>query len=350
MTESTIEPKTRHPLLPVLVTAAVMLVGLNVVIAALSYRLPYRMKLDAISKAPSPNLLFVGNSLLDHHLDENALVEAANAKGAHFVPLNAALGASEPPEQRLLFQYAEQKHPGITTLVVGFYDFQLTADKHFDADDLSGNRMVGIDHRFPTPEVVQAYSFNARNRAELALMRAVPMAANRASAWKNVELLRRSMASIGMPTVATNSMGRVDDFSTLEAGSAQIFDAQAQAFLANPRHFNASYEAIFAQARKANMRVVLMVMPMSPTHLASYYVRRPWSQYLQALNQLAATDDIQVIDASRWFPYENDFADHLHMKMEVAHAFSVRLGTELPDMLEAAANESKQTQTAQTIR
>lgn len=338
MSEAMIQPKIRHPLLPVLVTAAGMLVALNVAIAALSHRLPYRLKLDAISKAPSPNLLFVGNSLLDHHLDENALVGAATAKGSHFVSLNAALGASEPPEQRLLFQYAEQQHPEITTLVVGFYDFQLTADKHFDAGDLSGNRMVGIDHRFPVPEVVQAYSFDARNQAELALMRAVPMAANRASAWKNVELLRRSMASIGMPTVATNSMGRVEDFSALEAGSAQIFDAQAQAFLADPRHFNASYEAIFAQARKANMRVVLVAMPMSPTHLATYYARPLWSQYLQAFNQLAATDNIQVIDASRWFPGENDFADHLHMTMEAAHVFSLRLGSELPNMIQAAAN------------
>jgi hypothetical protein len=326
----TSQTEPRHPLLPVVISAAVALVALNMAMAALNHRLPYRLKLDAIAKAQDRNLLFVGNSLLDHHLDEGALAKAAAEHGVRYAPLNSALGASEPPEQRLLFHYAEEKHPGITTLVVGFFDFQLTEADHSRVADLTGNRMIGIDHRFSAAEAAQAYGFNARNRAVLALLRALPMAANRATAWKYVELLRRSMASIGMPAVATNSMGRVDDFSALEAGTSQIFDARAQEFLAHPDHFNASYEAIFTEAHKAGMNVTIVVMPMSPSHLAGFYARPLWGQYLQAVERLAAAHHVRLIDASQWMPEQNDFVDHLHMTQEAAHEFSVRLGTELP--------------------
>lgn len=320
----------KHTLLPVTLAAIAMLAGLNVGMAALNHRLPYHLKLEAIRAAHEPNLLFVGNSLLDHHLDEGALADTAAERGAHFVSLNSALGASEPPEQRLLADYAFEQHPGISTLVVGFYDFQLTAGDHSHVADLKGNRMVGIDHRFSEAEVVDAYGFGAADRAELALTRAFPMAANRATAWKYVELLRRSMASFGMPKVATNSMGRVDDFAALEAGSTQLFDAQAEAFLADPERFNASYEAIFAQARRAKMDVAIVAMPMSPYHLAQFYARPLWGQYRNALEQLAAKRGIRVIDASRWLLAEGDFVDHLHLTQEAAREFSARLGKELP--------------------
>jgi hypothetical protein len=316
-----------------MLAVVVVLAVLNMGMALLNHRLPYHKKLEAIRTARQANLLFVGNSLLDHHVDEGALAESAAKRDIQFVPLNSALGASEPPEQRLLFDYATEKHPGISTLVVGFYDFQLTVSDHSRVVDLTGNRMVGIDPRFPVAEVARAYDFGARDRAELVLVRALPMAANRANAWKYVELLRRSMASIGMPGSATNSMGRVDDFTALEAGSSQRFDAQAHAFLDSSRRFNASYEAIFAQAQKARMNVVIVAMPMSPSHLTAYYARPLWGQYLQALSWLAEERGIRLIDASRWLPAEDKFADHLHMTQEAVKEFSVRLGDELPQVL-----------------
>jgi hypothetical protein len=309
--------------------SALMLAGLNLGMASLTKRLPYHLKLESIRTSVDPNLLFVGNSLLDHHVDATALTASAAEGGVEFHPLNSALGASEPPEQRLLFQYAVEEHRGISTLVVGFYDFQLTEPDHTQVDDLKGNRMVGIDRRFPFKEVVAAYNFNSAGQAQLALDRALPMAANRASAWKEVELMRRSMAAIGMPAVATNSMGRVEDFAALEAGSAQLFDSKAQKFLANPLKFNSSFEAIFSEAHDRGMHVVLVAMPMSPAHWDAYYARPLWAQYLGAVDKLAATRGIRVIDASRWFTAQSDFVDHLHMTQEAAHTFSARLGREL---------------------
>jgi hypothetical protein len=318
---------TIRPLLPPLLTATLLLTALNLMIGAWSHRLPYYKKLEAIRTAQDPNLLFVGNSLLDGHLDEDALVQAARC--AHFRPLNTALGASQAPEQQLLFDYAVQNHSGVRTLVLGIFDFQLTAQEHSRLTDLIGNRMVGIDRRFPVSEVIAVYGFDRLDRLELQVMRRLPMAANRANAWKYVELLRRSMGAMGMPHAATNSMGRVDDFAALESGSVEIFDAQARTFLEHPDHFNSSYESILGRAHDAGMNVVIVAMPMSPSHCDIFYARPLWRQYRMALTALAGQRGVKVIDASNWMHSERDFDDHLHMTQEAAHDFSVRLGSEL---------------------
>src|ERR1019366_4650123 len=185
------------------------------------------------------DLLFLGNSLLDQHLDENAFVQAAQR--ARFRPINAALAATQSPEQQLLFEYAVRSHAGIRTLVVGILDSQLTGEDHSRVVDLIGNRMVGVDRRFPVSEVQGVYGFSALDCAELEVLRTFPMAANRANAWKQVELLRRSMESMGMPQTAVNSMGRADDFAAaMEFAQIDTLDAQARSFLDHRDKFNAS--------------------------------------------------------------------------------------------------------------
>ena len=108
---------TSRPLLPALLTAALTLGAMNLAIGAWSHGLKYVHKLETIRTAHNPNLLIVGNSLLDGHLDEAALAQMASQNGIGFIPVNAAMGASLPPEHLLLFDYAVQNHPGIHTLV-----------------------------------------------------------------------------------------------------------------------------------------------------------------------------------------------------------------------------------------
>jgi hypothetical protein len=175
---------TMRPLLPALVTGILVLATANTLSGAWSHRLPYFHLLERVRTAQNPNLLFVGNSLLAGHLDEPALVQSADSAG--YRPLNSALGASHSPEQELLFDYAVQNHPHIHTVVVGFFDFQLTAPDHTKISDLTGNRMVGIDQRFPVSEVASVYGFGTLDRIELEAMRKLPLAANRANVWKYV--------------------------------------------------------------------------------------------------------------------------------------------------------------------
>ena len=319
---------TMRSLLSALLTSALVLTALNVLIGVWSHKLPYYQKLEFIRNSHEPDLLFLGNSLLDQHLDENAFVQAAQR--ARFRPINAALAATQSPEQQLLFEYAVRSHAGIRTLVVGILDSQLTGEDHSRVVDLIGNRMVGVDRRFPVSEVQGVYGFSTLDCAELEALRAFPVAANRANAWRQVELLRRSMESMGMPQTAANSMGRADDFAeAMEFAQIDTLDAQARSFLNHRDRFNASYESIFSQARRTEMKVVIVLMPISPAHRALFYDRPLWRQYFAALEDLAFRRGIQFIDASQWMLLQQDFSDHLHMTPLTAHNFSVRLGAEL---------------------
>jgi hypothetical protein len=317
---------TKRPLLLPLLTSLLLLIALNLLIGAWSHRLPYYRTLEAIRAAQNPNLVFIGNSLLVNRIDEAALVQAA--PGANFRPLNSALSASKPPEHLLLFNYALRIHPSIRTVVVGIFDFQLTVPDRTQIADLTGNRIMATDSRFPLSEVASAYGFSPVGRMEFEAMRALPLVANRANAWKFVELLRRSMDSMGMPHTATNSMGRVNDFADLEPYSVEGFETEAASFLQHPDRFNSSYESILSQASKAGVDVIVLVMPISPHHRNRFYARPIWSQYLQAVNCLAGRRGIRVIDASTWVP-DQGFEDNLHMTTEAAHLFSIRLGSEL---------------------
>ena len=319
----------RHPLSMFVMTCLIVLVAGNAWIGSWSSRLPYRRKLAEIARAGNPNLLFVGNSLLDGHTDEADLELAAYQRGMILRSLNAALGATQPPEQELLFKDAIQSHPSLRMLVIGAYDLQLTSEPQTRVDDLVGNRMVGIDSRFSMQEVRNAYSFDQGQQLAVELLRTFPLAANRGSAWRDVEVLRRRMGQIGMPHLATNSMGRVSDFDALEGGSVEEFDAQIERFLRSNRRFNSSYRAILQEAHDRDMGVVILIMPMSPYHRQTYYSRSSWRTYLEALRQMAAREHVSVIDASGWIPDQDGFVDHLHLAPGAVGPFSTMLGNAL---------------------
>jgi hypothetical protein len=309
-----------------------LLVAINAAMGIWSHRLPFRIKLEQIRASHDANIVFVGNSLLDGRIDHDILARTAKSRCASLNSVNAALGAVDPPEQRLLFNYARRLNPGIRTVVVGFFDFQLTASDNSRAVDLIGNRLVGVDRRFSAREVASAYNFGLVDRATMEILRWSPMAAYRGSAWKEVELLRRSMGTMGMPAVATNSMGRVSDFAGLEAADTQAFDKHAADFLDNLNQFNRSYEWIFDQAARSHTRVVLLLMPMSPYHRSAFYSRPAWPKYLAAIESLAAQRGYGVIDASEWIPNDDDFADHLHMTINASKGFTARVGSALTAM------------------
>jgi hypothetical protein len=325
-----------RPRLTILLTSVLLLTGVNLLVDAWSHRLFYYKKLEAIRLAQNPNLLFLGNSLLDHGVDELALLQAA--RDGSLKPLDGALGGTRPPEHRLLFEYAVRTHPGIRTLVVGIYDFQITESDRTEIADLNGNRMVGVERRFPLSEVASDYGFGPLDQLELEALRWLPLVANRDNAWQYVDRmrglrcvmqLRQSMESMGMLPASTNSVGSAYGLPALESANLSEFDTNARAFIEHPDHFNTSYESIFNQAHGAGMKVVIVVMPMSPYHRATFYVRPLWRSYVSLLADLAARRNIRFIDGSDWAPLPEDFGDHVHMNSQGIHNFSIHMGDEL---------------------
>jgi hypothetical protein len=308
-----------------ILTVVTLLVSVNVAMSIWSHRLVCVRRIGEIQQSRDANLLLLGNSLMDGHVDQATLTRAATEDGVSAVALNAALSATQEPEQRLLFDFALRTPNHVHVVVVGAFDFQLTRPDDSKPVDLTGNRMAAIDRRIPMGDVDAAYSFGMLDHMEILALRALPMAANRTSVWKYVELVRRKMGENGMSHEETNSMGRVNDFSALEASSGSAFDKQAYAFVQNPNYFNGSYEYIFNKAQSLRIAPVIMIMPMSPYHRSVFYSRQSWQIYKAALLALSHRRGIMVIDASGWLTRSNDFEDNLHMSKEGVKEFSILL-------------------------
>ena len=311
---------------------ALFLLAANLLMTRWSARLPYREKLEDIRLAQAPNILFIGNSLLDGRVDATALKQGSGTPAVSLRPLNAALGGTEPHTQALLMDYSVRSHPELQTLVIGFFDFQLTAEDRVTPADLTGNAAVAIDPRFPLSEVDAVYHFTPLEDLQLRFLRAAPMVAYRKNAWKYVEILRRRMEQMGMPHEATNSNGRAADFSSLEAGTPAHFDDEVAESLQAPQPFNASYERIFAEGASRHLHVVMVAMPMSPEHRSTYYARPSWNAYWKLTRQRLQQRGFEVIDASDWMPSSTQFVDSLHMSPAAATEFSYRLGQQLQDL------------------
>lgn len=322
----------RRPLFFLALTAVAVFVAMNLFFASRTARQHYYQKLEEIRTFQNLKLLLVGNSLLTD-LQTDALDKSAARAGLKVVSMNSALAGLLPPEQWLLFHYAMQQHPGIRTLVVGLYDFQLTEPDTTEVSDFIYERMMVFDPRFPLGEVAAAYGFGPRQTLEMRLMRALPMLVFQGNEQGHVENLRNHMQQMGMQQPLDPG-----DPDQLEATAPQEFDSQAKAFLQNPHQFNPSFESIFREARTAHMRIVLVIMPMSPLHRSTFYARPDWPLYISAMRAMALRRGFQMdwIDASGWEPNQSDFVDHVHMSRTGMNDFTIRLGTELARVLSSA--------------
>jgi lysophospholipase L1-like esterase len=89
---------------------------------------------------------------------------------------------------------------------------------------------------------------------------------------------------------------------------------------------NAAILEIIREAQERHLRVVLVLMPLPPRHVQTFYETAAWEEYQLHLRELLAKQNVAVVDASRWFPDANKFGDALHLNEEGAKEFSQRLG------------------------
>jgi hypothetical protein len=308
---------------------------LNLLTSIWARRLIYFKKLETIRLAQNPNLVMVGDSMTEEILPESL---AKGAARADLRPLNAALGGTEAPEHQLLFEYAARTYPAIHTVVIGIFDFQLTAPVSRSVRDLVGNRMLGFDSRFPRPEVAAVYGLTWQEMAEIDAIRAVPLVANRGNFVKYIDILhdsqsfvsmRRYLNEFGLLPAGVPVATKPQDFAVSEAATPEIFDSEARFFTDHPDHFSRNYEAIFSQAHRAGMNVIIVLMPVSPLHRSVFYDRPRWTNYVNALTDLAKRRGIRIVNAIGWISSPEDFQDHVHMTPEAARRFAFRLGDEL---------------------
>jgi hypothetical protein len=313
---------SKYRLLSMLCVLAIALVALNATVAVLTRNsLPRRVMAHA-RRAKDASVIAIGNSLIAAGFDESAF-DAGLGVEKERGSVNVGLGASSPVEQLLLFRYARSHGMQPRILVYGFYDQQLTDPLKFATRDFIGNRDMLY---YVEPEYgLRFYQLSWRDRAEFELMRHFPMMADRSAIWAKVELLRRELGQTGMPVEQVNRFGRAGDFTLLESSDTAEFVRKCEA--GTQEDLIGAIRELIGQATGAGIKVVFVEMPMHPSHLQFFYDTPAWEQYCTHLRALLEAQQVTLIDASRWMPGEQMFADRLHLTEAAAAQFSERLGT-----------------------
>jgi hypothetical protein len=328
--------KGRSKLLAPLSVALGIFVLINLAMERWHHRLPTSIKLAKVESPSSATVLIVGNSLLDSYVDSQLFSKISRDDGEDLEEVDAALQGSPPPIHYLLFRRAESTHP-VKTVVIGFMDFQLTAPTREHAIDILGSSVVAFDRRIPAAEVINAFGFDSLDQLEFNTIRDIPTIAYRQNAWKYVEILRRKLSAVGMPP-------EKETFAELEWSNLESYDLEAQTFAANPTHLNRPMELLLKDCRDHGYRVILILMPLSPDHLAKFYSRASWVAYKNALECFAEANGLQFVDGTSWFIRPQDFQDKVHL----AEQPNLRLTEHIADVVNLANNrEGKRRQASQ---
>ncbi len=194
----------------------------NVVVSYLTRNSLPRRVLARASTSGNSQVLALGNSLIAAGFDENSFddgMKLPRLTGA----VNLGLGASLPVEHLLILRAALRANAQPRILVYGFYDLQLTAPVNLSTDELFGNHAMLY---YVEPKFGERYFHQSlHDRVEFAIMRRIPMAAERGAIWAKIERFRRKLAEQGLGKEATNRFGNVTDFSLLEAPEIARFSS-----------------------------------------------------------------------------------------------------------------------------
>jgi len=155
----------------------------------------------------------------------------------------------------------------------------------------------------------------------------VPYLTERGQIWSKVERARRRFSEYGKTTqAATNTFGRAGDFVALEASSEKQFAADCAGAVARNVPLSPPVAALIADAKRSGSRVMVVAMPLSPTHKTRFCSSPQWLAYRAHVESLVKTAGGEFVVASDWVPDADDFADNLHLNEAGAVVYSTRIG------------------------
>src|SRR5215467_2357165 len=328
-------PVTLRQFAATLVVCCAILAAANLAVERLTARTVSRRLLAETRGASNAQIIALGNSLMRSGFvaDTFTAADSPNAKPTAF---NLALGASTPVEQLLLLRDGLRSFTKPRLLLYGFYDFQLTDPVSFSNADIIGNHDILY---YQEPEFARAYfSMSRYEGAAFEINRRAPLLAERGAVWGKVELLRRRLGQQGMPRQESNEFGRAADFTLLEARNREDFDEHCRQ--AEGSGLNEPVREIIREAQQRGMKVVFVLMPLTPRHLHTFYDSAGWSAYQRHIRKLLLQQDTAYLDASRWIREPSRFGDALHLTPAGAEEFSRRLGKlcSNPDNLAACSS------------
>jgi hypothetical protein len=212
-------------------------------------------------------------------------------------------------------------------MVYGFGDQQLAGGAQVKNSDLIGNRAMLY---YQEPAITLQYAgFDLLDLLEFQTYRCCALLRERSNIWAKVEKMRRAMEEVGMPHQETNQFGRRDDFKLLEAADSDDFDRRCTEVARSGDYVAPTLQELFREAEAAGTSILVVEMPMSPTHLARFYAKPVWKEFRFKTRLAVERAGGAYLDASTWIPAEDDFGDHLHLSQSGAVRFSRLLALEL---------------------
>jgi hypothetical protein len=314
--------KLRAVLIAVAITVATIIV-VDVSVQRMTMNTVPKQTIRRIVSAPwNIDALGIGNSLMAAGFDPGTVERNSREVGRHWVAVNGGLGASGVIEHLALTRLALQHHV-VHTVIYGFFDQQMSSGGVDKNSDLIGNRAILY---YLEPELTLEYArFDWRDRISFEVCRYSPLLRERGSLWAKIEKFRRTMGSLGLRAQETDQFGQKTDFALLESSDYKSFARECERVIQSGQFLSAPVQALLQQARDNGARVIVVEMPMHPSHLKRFYDQRIWEEFRSDTRLAVGENGATYLNASAWIPDAGLFSDNLHLSQEGAQRFSQML-------------------------
>lgn len=305
--------RNRRRLARLAIVVAAGLVTLNVGITVIERNNPTRILAARLQQASNNDYFFLGNSLIAAGIDTDVCTKQ------RLKCMNAGIGSTQSSEHAAITQEAIASRVR-GKLIYGFMDLTLSESPE---PGWKSNRAIAFHLKHVN--IPESYGLKGLSRCEFILRQNVPLLTYQDSLWAKVE--RKSV---------TNTLGRSDDFSALEDGSAERFAARVRKAMTKQSLLCPEVMRLLNAATKDGREVVFVVMPMPSQHRNAYYRTSDWQAYLDRLATELDALGARLVNMDE-MALDSDFADAVHLNPTGATAFTEFL---LPELVRATVRRT----------
>lgn len=279
--------------------------------------------LRQIPHAHAYDCLFVGNSTMDADLDIVCYAQASAVSSDHFLKL--AIGGGTAEEESLVLNEFFTRGNTAKRVVLGFHDLHLEGNAKHTWSTLTG--AFGLIYSTSQTHGLRVYALPATERAKVALTRCVPALARRANLWGKVELLRRALTALGMPTVQTTAYGRVADFKFYPYLEKDREEAHAvmQQFIQSHAALSRPLQLIVNDCKDHNAELIVLEMPLLKERTDLCVGDPRWQAYRDFRQDSLEESGAHYMRGFESLGGAENFKDPVHMTPHGAELFSRRL-------------------------
>ena len=272
-----------------------------------------------IGRSHGDCIVGIGNSVMAYAFVPEVFNDVARNLGLSCAGLNASMGGADVVEQLLLMREALRSNPHPKMIVYGFFDLQLSEKPTNAIQDLVSVRNVGL---VLEPQLASRYyEMPLGPRIELSILRHFPIFVFRGHAYKMVTELRERLQRIGLPPEEQRPKDRFVELLL----PPSVFTKTLETYGTVQPIFSRPVRELLNQAKQTGARVVLVSMPLPPSHITTYYSTPEWASYKERVQHALSQEGIEFLDGSQWEPDARDYLDSVHLNEEGSKQFTSHL-------------------------